>query len=41
MDVLDAHPDDGPTCKTKDNAEAIAELMRLAPLVADWLMETQ
>ena len=39
MLVLDSYPDDGPVCKRKDCAEAVAELMRLAPIVTDWLME--
>jgi len=30
MSVIDKFPDDGPVCKNKDVAEAVAELMRMA-----------
>lgn len=40
MEVLNRHESttgDGPVCKTKDCAEAVAELMRLAEYAADYL----
>lgn len=41
IDTLDKYEAESPPrCSRKDCAEAVAELMRLVPIMADWILDT-